>query len=929
MKSFEKFDAQFFPSLISPRKKLSVLFLLCGAGLFTLAFGADLIGGVQGLGPLQVKVLWSGLIIFFLGIVIDVTLGPQYLLENLKLLTLKKEETVKFLGIVLQLAILMLVIRQFKLESRALYHNIMLLTFFGFLIHYFLPFKFRLPFFLLLSLAGISGLFGFTAGFWFIVFGVLLIGICHLPVHLLLRIALLLVVGGILVFLRVGLIHASWAVIVVPIVASMFMFRLIIYLYDLKHQNEPAHLPLTIAYFFLLPNFVFPLFPVVDYKTFCRTYFNEDRNRIYQTGIQWMLRGVIHLLLYRLINYYLVISPEDIHNSTDLLRYLIANFLLLIKISGQFPLIIGMLHLFGFNLPRPWNLYYLSSSFNDFWRRANIYWKDFMQKVIFYPSYFKLRNLNVVTRLIVSTLLVFVITWFLHAYQWFWLRGNFLVSAPDILFWAIFGVLVVINTLYESFFKKKQGLGNYSGKLVDNLIKSFRILATFSIICILWSLWSSPTLNDWFSLWSVININFTNAGWFILFCISGTLLFYVINIVFTSLNQETRASTSLNYSLNWYIKNATLTSIPIVFLFLLGRPWITHVIGPKGSEFVGSITTSKLSLPDAALLERGYYENLTSLNRFNSQLWQLYMKKPDNWVPISKTDIVHYTHDFLGIELKPSSSIIFHGKKLSTNRWGMRDQEYTKERPDGTYRIAVVGGSLVMGSGVADGQTFECFLENRLNQGSDGEIYNKYEILNFGVGGYGPIRRMMALERKALSFGPNAVFSVAHSRDYFHAITFLIHMNKIGVEIPYKGLREIVRKANINPNLTETEAERRLRIYGDEIVSWAYRRMAAICKENGIVPVWILMPSGVGVREDENSAKLTHFAEDAGFIVINILDVFANKKVEDLRVAPWDWHCNASGHKLIADRLYNELIKRKTIIPIYHITNNTANYFNH
>ena len=51
-----------------------------------------------------------------------------------------------------------------------------------------------------------------------------------------------------------------------------------------------------------------------------------------------------------------------------------------------------MLHLFGFNLPETQSLYYLASSFTDFWRRINIYWKDFMMKVFYYPAFFGLKR---------------------------------------------------------------------------------------------------------------------------------------------------------------------------------------------------------------------------------------------------------------------------------------------------------------------------------------------------------------------------------------------------------------------------------------------------------------------------------------------------------------------------------------------------------
>ena len=56
----------------------------------------------------------------------------------------------------------------------------------------------------------------------------------------------------------------------------MFMFRMIIYLYELKHIKKPESLVDTLSYFFLLPNYCFMHFPVVDYRTMQRGYFADD-----------------------------------------------------------------------------------------------------------------------------------------------------------------------------------------------------------------------------------------------------------------------------------------------------------------------------------------------------------------------------------------------------------------------------------------------------------------------------------------------------------------------------------------------------------------------------------------------------------------------------------------------------------------------------
>lgn len=900
--------------LSAKRGALPILVMLAGVGIIAFTFAIDFVGGTVGVGPLQIALAWCGLTLLIVGAVWDLTLGQKYVLLWLQERAHEKLGLAKFMSITLQLGLLVLIIRLFEVESQAFYHNIILLTFFGFCVNYFLALRYRLGFFLLLSVCGILGIFGLPNGAWLIGIGLFLIGICHLPLPFSARTGLLLLIAALLAALRTGWGGTGWTGVILPVLASMFMFRLIIYLYDLKHEKKPVHLVQSLAYFFILPNLVFPLFPAVDYKTFRRTYYDDDQYRIYQSGVNWMLRGVIHLLVYRFVNFYLVISPNDIASVSDLARFMVTNFLLLVRISGQFHLTVGMLHLFGFNLPKPWHLFYLAGSFNEFWRRSNIYWKDFMQKVFFYPAYFRLRNFGMRTRIVLSTLFVFVVTWFLHAYQWFWLRGSILLSGPDILFWVIFGLLVIANSLYESKYGRKRALGKQSWTLGDTLSRTTRTVATFSTICVLWSLWSSPSLAAWLAMWPAAHVTLGSLARFLPVFLAGFFVFFVAIVIFERMSRPIADKDLTSSRPRSFTTTALINGLAILFLFFMGLPWANVVIGSKGSEVISNLRTSRLSLEDAALLELGYYENLTTVNRFNTQLWQLYMKRPKDWVALSQTKATRLTDDFLGMELVPSTSIIFHGSKLSTNPWGMRDGNYQQTPPEDSYRIALLGGSIVMGSGVADGEAFESVLEARLNRENDRSTYASYEILNFGVGGYGPIRRLMALENKALSFGPHAVFTVAHTRDYYHAIHLLVLKSQAGVDIPYDHLREIVRKAGIDGKITQDEAARRLKPFGDEIVAWAYRRTAEICQQRGLIPVWILLPSGVGVREDEDTAKLVRFAEEAGFAVLNLLDIFEGREPESLRTAVWDWHPNSRGHRLVADRLYQELLA-KNMIP--------------
>lgn len=952
---------------------LPVAFILAGAGMTTIALTADLLGfgGPQGIGPRQVSLALSGFAILLAGVVLISPARQRYISEWLlialatiavafaadlivinglpefgakhlvlasiafsilsigtipalsvaqttagswlNLFTLDKPQITKFLSIVVQFSFLVAAIRLFHLENQAFYQNLMLLTFYGFLIHYFLPSHYRLPFFLFISLAAIAGILGLVNSLWLIGIGLGLVGICHLPFSHNARVVILLVVGAALVALRAGWIQTSRLDVIWPVLASMFMFRLIIYMYDLKNGKTTPTLTSSLSYFFLLPNVVFPFFPVVDYSTFRRTYYNEDQYQIYQKGLQWMLRGVIHLILYRYVNYYLVIAPVDVTNTVELVRYLISNFALYLRISGQFHLIISVLHLFGFNLPETHHLYFLASSFTDLWRRINIYWKDFMLKVFYYPTYFRIRQWGANSSLIFATAFVFFLTWFFHAYQWFWLRGTFLLTAPDMLFWSILACLVIVNTLYEARRGRKRTLRQLSMTVGDIAALALRTAGTFTVMAVLWSLWSSDSVRDWIALISVVKVTPGNIALLLPVFLMITVVFGLM-IWISSLadnKTETKAKQPTSFG------STAVTAGAIVLLFLIGNPVIYKHIGGKAQELISDLTANRLSAQEAALLQRGYYEDLVGVNRFNSQLWEIYSKRPSDWPTLTETEAARQTGDNFIVELVPSTTIYFHGEKLSINRWGMRDRDYEKTPAPNTYRIAMTGPSFVMGYGVADDEGFEPLLEDRLNRENVGSPYTKYEILNFAVPGYSAIQDLMVLEHKAMPFQPNAFFFMAHQREEEAVVLYLADRISVGADLPYPELMELARKAGVEPGATKADAERHLKPYGTEILSWTYRRIVEVSRAKGILPVWIFMPTLEYPLQDEEIAHLKRVAGESGFIVLDLSDAYDNQDLDSLVVAYWDKHPNAKGHMLIAEDLYRKLHEKEQEIPLF------------
>src|SRR5688572_18585873 len=351
------------------------------------------------------------------------------------------DRDLRAIGLVLiQLVLALFVIRQFQIESRTFF-QVMVLGTVAFVVHALLPLRFRLPFFAAVSLASILLALGLRDGVWLILLGLVLIAISRLPVRVIIRVVLLITVGVFFALSRVEWFTAPWSTAIWPILASMFMFRLALYLYALKHDKTPPTLSQTLAYFFMMPNVCFPLYPVVDYSTFTRTYYDRDAGPVYITGTRWIVRGIVHLILYRLVYLHVIVDPSAVFNLRDLVQFMLATFLLYLRVSGQFHIIAGVLHLYGFRLPETHHLYYLSSSFTDFWRRINIYWKDFMMKLVYYPCYFELRRRSGKFAMVMSTIVVFAATWMLHSYQWFWLRGGFPLTLQDAIFWTILGSL--------------------------------------------------------------------------------------------------------------------------------------------------------------------------------------------------------------------------------------------------------------------------------------------------------------------------------------------------------------------------------------------------------------------------------------------------------------------------------------------------------
>lgn len=398
----------------------------------------------------------------------------------------------RFALLALPLALFLVVFKLFKLEQPAFF-LLACLVFAGFTVSYWLPFRFKETFFILFSMAGAFVLLSPIVAGLLIAVGLGLFAIIRSGLDFRWRLLAVLGIAAVLAYLRVVSnykpIEGFW-----PVLGAIFMFRMIVYMYDAKYSKTKPRLNEYLSYFFLLPNYYFLLFPVIDYQTFRKSYFKRDIHTVAQQGVWWIFRGTTHLLLYRVVYQWQgSFSPPNFSVATSVVTKIVFSYLLYLRVSGQFHIVAGMLCLFGYDLPPTNRLYFLANSINDGWRRINIYWKDFMVKTVYFPAYFKFRQLGTLRAELLGTLLVVIVTWFLHAYQFFWLKGQFRVNSNDVLFWTTLGIVMLVNVWFENKHRndpRKEGWG-------AQLRNVLQIVATFSFMAILWSMWSSSSVSDW------------------------------------------------------------------------------------------------------------------------------------------------------------------------------------------------------------------------------------------------------------------------------------------------------------------------------------------------------------------------------------------------------------------------------------------------
>jgi len=345
---------------------------------------------------------------------------------------------------------------------------------------------------------------------------------------------------------------------------------------------------------------------------------------------------------------------------------------------------------------------------------------------------------------------------------------------------------------------------------------------------------------------------------------------------------------------------------------------------------VSDVANKGLNDADLEMQTRNYYREVSDVDNGNfAGLAGLFRKlglrtigeggedADDKIAPLSKTEIMHHVNPFLPYEFKPSYEMIHKGgHPLRSNRWGMRDDEYELHKPANTFRIALVGASNSMGSGVPSEETYINVLEDRCNADLTSTGYAHYEALNFSVGGYDLTDRLFVATEKIPPFEPDVILVVVLQRDLDFAVYQRV-AERLSQGIPphFTFLAEIIAEAGVQQGDREAKLLQRLRPYRARLFKGCAEELVRLSESTGVPVVAIVLNLHVD-PVDQRLLDAANICEGTGLPTLRVFDAYAGHAADEVYLTQTDKHPSTLGHRLIADELYTMMLDHPVLGPM-------------
>jgi lysophospholipase L1-like esterase len=265
----------------------------------------------------------------------------------------------------------------------------------------------------------------------------------------------------------------------------------------------------------------------------------------------------------------------------------------------------------------------------------------------------------------------------------------------------------------------------------------------------------------------------------------------------------------------------------------------------------------------------------------------------------------------------PNRGAFLMGVDVRINSQGLRDYEYPLQKPPQDYRIMMLGDSTTLGWGVPEDETAAKALERELNQ-AHVPGYEKFEVLNAGVGNYDTVQEVTYYKTRGRAFHPDMVILVYFINDPEPVPTekkgFLIDRSYL-IAFLTNRFDGVLRRLGTRPDWKTYYSS----LYNDnrpgfQACKAALRDLAQITGNDHTKVLVAILPELHQINSDypftADEQKIRDVLASEHVPVVNLIDGLRNHGPESsLWVTPLDDHPNGKADALVAAQLRDWILR--------------------
>lgn len=269
----------------------------------------------------------------------------------------------------------------------------------------------------------------------------------------------------------------------------------------------------------------------------------------------------------------------------------------------------------------------------------------------------------------------------------------------------------------------------------------------------------------------------------------------------------------------------------------------------------------------------------------------------------------------LGHEHVPNSEAFLMGVPVKINSAGLRDREYTVEKPKDTYRILCLGDSTTFGWGAHQDKTYPKLLEQKLNEKPFDGCPRHFEVINTGVGNYNTAQEVTYFKERGRSWKPDMVtigFFINDAEPTPRETRSWIARESSLYVFLCSAYDSVLRLTGGRPNYHDYYNG----LYEKDKPGWikcqqSLHDLIDLCKKEHIELRFLLIPELHTLKPNYEfeavNDKIREIAKSGNIPVIDLLDGCTGQDAPTLWVSPADDHPNDKACELFAQQLYTTL----------------------